>query len=33
MPSPVTGNTNAPAMALALRAAELIREHRRTVRA
>ncbi len=33
MPSPVTGNTNAPAMALALRAAELIREDRRTVRA
>ncbi|HMO73841.1 MAG TPA: GMC family oxidoreductase N-terminal domain-containing protein [Sphingopyxis sp.] len=29
MPSPVTGNTNAPAMALALRAADLIREDRR----
>ena len=29
MPSPVTGNTNAPAMALALRAAGLIREDRR----
>ncbi|UNU44784.1 glucose-methanol-choline oxidoreductase [Sphingopyxis sp. YF1] len=29
MPSPVTGNTNAPAMALALRAAALIREDRR----
>ncbi|MGL3822734.1 GMC family oxidoreductase [Sphingopyxis sp. R3-92] len=33
MPSPVTGNTNAPAMALALRAAGLIREGRRNVRA
>lgn len=29
MPAPVTGNTNAPAMALALRAAGLIREDRR----
>lgn len=29
IPSPVTGNTNAPAMALALRAAEMIREDRR----
>jgi choline dehydrogenase len=29
VPSPVTGNTNAPAMALALRAAGLIREDRR----
>jgi choline dehydrogenase-like flavoprotein len=29
MPSPVTGNTNAPVMALALRAAALIREDRR----
>lgn len=28
MPAPVTGNTNAPAMALALRAADLIREDR-----
>ena len=33
MPAPVTGNTNAPAMALALRAAELIREDRRKLRA
>ncbi|MGN6692211.1 MAG: GMC family oxidoreductase [Sphingopyxis sp.] len=33
MPSPVTGNTNAPAMALALRAAGLIREDRRRLRA
>ncbi|WP_428630988.1 GMC family oxidoreductase [Sphingopyxis sp.] len=33
MPSPVTGNTNAPAMALALRAAGLIREDRRKLRA
>ena len=33
MPAPVTGNTNAPAMALALRAAALIREDRRTLRA
>lgn len=33
MPSPVTGNTNAPAMALALRAADLIREDRRKLRA
>jgi choline dehydrogenase-like flavoprotein len=33
MPSPVTGNTNAPAMALALRAAALIREDRRRLRA
>jgi choline dehydrogenase len=33
MPSPVTGNTNAPAMALALRAARLIREDRRRLRA
>lgn len=29
MPSPVTGNTNAPAMALGLRAAEIILAHRR----
>lgn len=33
MPSPVTGNTNAPAMALALHAAGLIREDRRGLRA
>jgi len=33
MPAPVTGNTNAPAMALALRAASLIREDRRKLRA
>jgi len=33
MPSPVTGNTNAPAMALALRAAGLVREDRRRLRA
>jgi choline dehydrogenase len=33
MPSPVTGNTNAPAMALALRAGGLIREDRRKLRA
>ncbi|MDZ3830878.1 MAG: GMC family oxidoreductase N-terminal domain-containing protein [Sphingopyxis sp.] len=32
IPSPVTGNTNAPAMALALRAAGLIREDRRRLR-
>ncbi|MDO9364274.1 MAG: GMC family oxidoreductase N-terminal domain-containing protein [Sphingopyxis sp.] len=33
MPAPVTGNTNAPAMALALRAASLISEDRRKLRA
>lgn len=33
MPSPVTGNTNAPAMALALHAAGLIREDRRKLSA
>ena len=33
MPSPVTGNTNAPAMALALRAAGLICEDRKKLRA
>lgn len=32
IPSPVTGNTNAPAMAVALRAAGLIREDRRRLR-